>query len=166
MFGKFKLRSKLSVSENRKIASRTSKLDSRSKSRLGYDQVRLSRVQGIGRARCNNAGKLKSASEYGPGSPYPLANILDPRILGRAKRNLVPRAMPVRGLGWHWLWGNSQPEPLNLGVPVLCRHARLINVKPITAQEKFNFPRPNAILARAQELLWVRDWAKRGLFSG
>jgi hypothetical protein len=20
--------------------------------------------------------------------------------------NLVPRAMPVRGLGWHWLWGN------------------------------------------------------------
>jgi hypothetical protein len=22
------------------------------------------------------------------------------------KPNLVPRAMPVRGLGWHWLWGN------------------------------------------------------------
>ena len=22
-------------------------------------------------------------------------------------RNLVPRAMPVRGLGWHWLWGNG-----------------------------------------------------------
>ena len=21
--------------------------------------------------------------------------------------NLVPRAMPVRGLGWHWLWGNG-----------------------------------------------------------
>ena len=42
-------------------------------------------------------------------------------------------------------------------VPVLCRHARLINVKPITAQEKFNFPRANAILARAQALLWVRD---------
>ena len=20
--------------------------------------------------------------------------------------NLVPRPMPVRGLGWHWLWGN------------------------------------------------------------
>jgi hypothetical protein len=20
--------------------------------------------------------------------------------------NLVPRAMPVRGQGWHWLWGN------------------------------------------------------------
>ena len=69
-----------------------------------------------------------------------------------------PRAMPVRGLGRHWrLWGNLQPEPLNLGVPVLCRHARLINVKPITAQEKFNFPRANAILARAQALLWVRD---------
>jgi hypothetical protein len=66
--------------------------------------------------------------------------------------------MPVRGLGWHWLWGNWQPEPLNLGVPVLCRHARLINVKPITAQEKLNFPRANAILARAQALLWVRDW--------
>jgi hypothetical protein len=33
----------------------------------------------------------------------------------------------------------------------------LINVKPITAQEKFNFPRANAILARAQALLWVRD---------
>jgi hypothetical protein len=55
------------------------------------------------------------------------------------------------------LWGNWQPEPLNLGVPVLCRHARLINVKPIAAQEKFNFPRGNAILARAQALLWVRD---------
>jgi hypothetical protein len=70
--------------------------------------------------------------------------------------NLVPRAMPVRGLGWHWLWGNWQPELLNLGVLVLCRHARLINVKPITAQEKFIFPRANAILARAQALLWVR----------
>jgi hypothetical protein len=38
----------------------------------------------------------------------------------------------------------------------------LTNVKPITAQEKFNFPRANAILARAQALLWVRDW---GLYS-
>jgi hypothetical protein len=65
--------------------------------------------------------------------------------------------MPVHGLGWHWLWGNWQPEPLSLGVPVLCRHAWLINVKPITAQEKFNFPRVNAILACAQALLWVRD---------
>jgi hypothetical protein len=37
----------------------------------------------------------------------------------RFLNNLVPRAMPVRGLGWHWLWGNWQPEPLNLGVPVL-----------------------------------------------
>ena len=61
--------------------------------------------------------------------------------------NLVPRAMPVRGLGRHWLWGNRQPEPLNLGVPVLCRHALLINVKPITAQEKFYFPRANAFLS-------------------
>ena len=33
-----------------------------------------------------------------------------------------------------------------------------MHVKPITAQEKFNFPRANAILARAQALLWVRDW--------
>jgi hypothetical protein len=31
-----------------------------------------------------------------------------------------------------------------------------IHIKPITAQEKFNFPRANAILARAQALLWVR----------
>ena len=59
----------------------------------------------------------------------------------------------MRGLGRHWLWGNRQPEPLNLGVPVVCRHALLINVKPITAQEKFYFPRANAILARAQALL-------------
>jgi hypothetical protein len=37
-----------------------------------------------------------------------------------------------------------------------------MHVKPITAQEKFNFPRADAILARAQALLWVRDchcWA-------
>jgi hypothetical protein len=34
----------------------------------------------------------------------------------------------------------------------------LINIKPITAQEKFDFPRANAFLARAQALLWVRDW--------
>jgi hypothetical protein len=32
--------------------------------------------------------------------------------------------------------GNWQPEPLNLGVPVLCRHARLFNVKPITKHRK------------------------------
>jgi hypothetical protein len=47
--------------------------------------------------------------------------------------------------------------PTDLGVPVLCRHARLTNVKPITAHEKFNFPRANATLARTQALLWVRD---------
>ena len=29
-----------------------------------------------------------------------------------------------------------------------------MHVKPITTQEKFNFPRANAILARAQALLW------------
>ena len=39
----------------------------------------------------------------------------------------------------------TKPEPLNLGVPVV------------------NFPRANAILARAQALLWVRDWAVIGL---
>jgi hypothetical protein len=36
----------------------------------------------------------------------------------------------------------TKPEPLNLGVPVV------------------NFPRANAILARAQALLWVRDWSR------
>jgi hypothetical protein len=36
-----------------------------------------------------------------------------------------------------------------------------MHVKPITAQEKFNFPRANAILTRAQALLWVRDWRSR-----
>ena len=39
-----------------------------------------------------------------------------------------------------------------------------MHVKPITAQEKFNFPRANAILARAQALLWVRDWAGGRIF--
>jgi hypothetical protein len=34
---------------------------------------------------------------------------------------------------------DKEPEPLNLGVPVV------------------NFPRANAFLARAQALLWVRD---------
>jgi hypothetical protein len=34
----------------------------------------------------------------------------------------------------------TKPERLSLGVPVV------------------NFPRANAILARAQALLWVRDW--------
>jgi hypothetical protein len=33
--------------------------------------------------------------------------------------NLVPRAMPVRGRGRHWLWRNRRTEPLNLGVPVV-----------------------------------------------
>jgi hypothetical protein len=37
-----------------------------------------------------------------------------------------------------------------------------MHVKPITAQEKFNFPRANAILARAQALLWVRDCISPG----
>jgi hypothetical protein len=69
--------------------------------------------------------------------------------------NLVPRAMPVRGLGRHWLWGNiifpviglsvvhadKEQEPLNVGVPVVY------------------FPRANAFLVSAQALLWVRDWS-------
>jgi hypothetical protein len=41
-----------------------------------------------------------------------------------------------------------------------------MHVKPITAQEKFNFPRANAILARAQALLWVRDWGVVGKIEG
>ena len=40
---------------------------------------------------------------------------------------------------------DKEPEPLNLGVPVV------------------NFPRANAILARAQALLWVRDWLAHGV---
>ena len=38
-----------------------------------------------------------------------------------------------------------------------------MHVKPITAQEKFNFPRANAILARAQALLWyeIANFAAR-----
>jgi hypothetical protein len=44
---------------------------------------------------------------------------------------------------------DKEPESLNLGVPVV------------------NFLRANAILARAQALLWVRDWQKMevALFS-
>jgi hypothetical protein len=38
---------------------------------------------------------------------------------------------------------DKEPEPLNLGVPVV------------------NFPRANAFLVRAQALLWVRDWLIR-----
>jgi hypothetical protein len=41
-----------------------------------------------------------------------------------------------------------------------------MHVKPITAQEKFNFPRANAILARAQALLWVRDWGLSQMTEG
>ena len=41
-----------------------------------------------------------------------------------------------------------------------------MHVKPITAQEKFNFPRANAILARAQALLWVRDCPNPNMPNG
>jgi hypothetical protein len=27
-------------------------------------------------------------------------------VILRVISNLAPRAMPVRGLGWHWFWGN------------------------------------------------------------
>jgi hypothetical protein len=71
----------------------------------------------------------------------------------------LPRAMPVRGLGrhWplHWLWGNRQPEPLNLEVPIVCRHISGRHALLISTG-KIIFPRANAILARAQALLWVR----------
>jgi hypothetical protein len=39
---------------------------------------------------------------------------------------------------------DKEPEPLNLGVPVV------------------NFPRANTFLARARALLWVRDWVVIG----
>ena len=39
----------------------------------------------------------------------------------------------------------TKPEPLNLGVPVV------------------NIPSANAILGRAQALLWVRDWITSGI---
>ena len=69
----------------------------------------------------------------------------------RTQSNACARARMALALG------KLTTGTLNLGVPVLCRYVRLINVKPIIAQEKFNFPRANAILARAQALLWVRD---------
>ena len=67
--------------------------------------------------------------------------------------NLVPRAMPVRGLGLALALGK-----LTTGTPKFRGSGFVgMHVKPITAQEKFNFQRANAILARAQALLWVRD---------
>ena len=36
-----------------------------------------------------------------------IATIVCLVIYFHARINLVPRAMPVRGLGWHWLWGNG-----------------------------------------------------------
>ena len=58
--------------------------------------------------------------------------------------------MPVRGLGWHWLWALGK---LTTGTPKFRGSGFVgMHVKPITAQEKFNFPRANAILARAQAL--------------
>jgi hypothetical protein len=42
---------------------------------------------------------------------------------------------------------DKEPEPLSLGVPVV------------------NFPRANAILARAQALFWVRDWIYKGILA-
>ena len=76
----------------------------------------------------------------------------------RTQSNACARARMA--LAYDWLWRNWQPEPLNLGFRFFVRVPVLF--KPITAQEKFNFPRANAILARAQALLWVRDCAIRG----
>jgi hypothetical protein len=73
------------------------------------------------------------------------------RFQSRTQSNACARARMALAMG---KLTTGTPK---LRVPVLCRHARLLNVKPITAQEKFNFPRANVILARAQALLWVRD---------
>ena len=83
--------------------------------------------------------------------PKSVLDVARMRIQSRTQSNACARARMALALG------KLTTGTLNLGVPVLCRHARLINVKPITAQEKFYFPRANAILARAQALLWVRD---------
>ena len=66
----------------------------------------------------------------------------------RTQSNACARARMALALGkLNFSWAviglmcmPTKPEPLNLGVPVV------------------NFPRANAILARAHALLWVRDW--------
>jgi hypothetical protein len=75
--------------------------------------------------------------------PKSVLDVARMRIQSRTQSNACARARMALALG------KLTTGTLNLGVPVLCRHARLINVKPITAQEKLYFPRANAILARA-----------------
>ena len=56
------------------------------------------------------------------------------------ERNLVPRAMPVRGLGWHWLWGN--------GMICVRFHTRSLNAHArtdcIIYYTPFSYPEPSA----------------------
>ena len=95
---------------------------------------------------CGN--KLKHENEAkGPVPLGPLASFSCLRQ-SRTQSNACARARKTLALG------KLTTGTLNLGVPV---PALLINVKPITAQEKFNFPRVNAFLACAQALLWERD---------
>ena len=73
---------------------------------------------------------------------------IDDRGQSRTQSNACARARMALALG-----------NLTTGTPKLRGSGFVgMHVKPITAQEKFNFPRANAILARAQALLWVRDW--------
>ena len=48
-----------------------------------------------------------------------------PRV--RVSTNLVPRAMPVRGLGWHCLWGNG----INFAISLAA--VRSIDARPVHA---------------------------------
>ena len=53
---------------------------------------------------------LSHGTAYRPQNSDPVSTlkILDFRLQTfRYMINLVPRAMLVRGLGWHWLWGNG-----------------------------------------------------------
>ena len=53
----------------------------------------------------------------------------------------------MRGLGWHWLW--------EIEFFLCCDWFNVYADK--TGVPVVNFPRANAILARAQALHWVRD---------
>jgi hypothetical protein len=53
----------------------------------------------LARPPCRTARKKGSGYENGGGAE-------EGRHSRKRKNNLVLRAMPVRGLGWHWLWGN------------------------------------------------------------
>jgi hypothetical protein len=70
----------------------------------------------------------------------------------RTQSNACARARKALALGK--LTTRGTPKFRGSGSLSACT---MINVKPITVQEKFNFTRANAILVRAQALLWVRD---------